>query len=342
MIRRMLLGLFAFAFLACAMDFDVAAQVPKGCLTYFDYQFPEPALPGMTCAWAGAYLSSCWVPNYTCPPAVTICLKCLLGTPTASLPVSLASGNTYITQTDVRIPGLSNGLTLVRTWNSKWPVSLSRYGVGLFGPSWRSNFEEQVILDSDNYWKYLRGDGTIWAFGFWYFGSNGVNTWRTAAPANIAATLTSGSTYWTMTFPNGEQRHFDNTTGSLTAIIDRNGNTTQLSYDSANRLATVTDAASRHLNFSYPNGSSFLISGVTSDVGISLSYAYDSQNRLSTVTNPDLSTLSFTYNGNSSLITAVKDSNGKIIESHTYDSGGRGLTASQAGGVNAVTFTYQP
>src|SRR5260370_19040807 len=115
-----------------------------------------------------------------------------------------------------------------------------------------------------------------------------------------------------MTFPNGEQRHFDNTTGSLTAIIDRNGNTTQLSYDSANRLATVTDPASRYLTFSYPNNLSFLISGVTSNAGISLAYAYDGQGRLSMVTNPDLSTLSFTYDANS-FIPSVKDFSGKNL-----------------------------
>jgi len=259
--------------------------------------------------------------------------------PFGGKPINLANGNTFISQMDLRIPGLANGLTLVRTWNSVWPTAQNPSNVGLFGPNWRSTYEERVFLGSDNFLKYSRGDGSLWSFGFWYFGSNGVNTWRTAAPANIVATLTSGSTYWTVTFPNGEQRHFDNTTGSLTAIIDRNGNTTQLSYDTANRLATVTDAASRYLTFSYPNNLSFLISGVTSNVGISLSYAYDGQGRLSTVTNPDQSTLTFTYDANS-FITAVKDSSGKILESHTYDSGGRGLTSSQAGGVDAITISY--
>jgi YD repeat-containing protein len=125
----------------------------------------------------------------------------------------------------------------------------------------------------------------------------------------------------------------------LTAIIDRNGNTTTVAYDGANRLATVTDAASRQLNFTYGSPSSHLVTGISSSVGISLSYAYDGQNRISQVTNPDLTTISFGYDSQSRII-SVTDMNGKILESHTYDSSGRGLTSSRAAGVEAVTLSY--
>jgi len=73
-----------------------------------------------------------------------------------------------------------------------------------------------------------------------------------AAPANdTTTTITDGSTSWTMTSKSGEKRFFDATTGVLTSIVDRNGNTTQLSYDASNRLITATDPASRHLTFTY-------------------------------------------------------------------------------------------
>jgi YD repeat-containing protein len=161
------------------------------------------------------------------------------------------------------------------------------------------------------------------------------------SPRNAPATLTldSGFTHWTLTFKSGEQRVFDYTNGSLTSIVDRNGNATQVTYDSLNRLITVTDPGGRHLYFGYANNLSRLVSSVTSDVGISLSYAYDSQGRLTQVTKPDLNTLSFTYDSNS-LITAVKDTAGKILESHTYDSTGRGLTSSRANGVESITVSY--
>jgi YD repeat-containing protein len=254
--------------------------------------------------------------------------------PKAGQPISLATGTTYIQQTDVKIPGFSNGLTLVRTWISQWPSTQTAFQVGLFGPNWRSTFEERVFVGSDNYIKYARGDGSFWSFGY-YLGAYSI-----AAPANVTATLVPGSTFWTLTFQNGEQRQFDNNSGSLIAIIDRNGNTTQVSYDGTNRLVTVTDPAARHLYFGYANDTSRLVTSVTSDVGLSLSYSYDGQGRLTQVTKPDLTTLSFQYDS-SSRITSVTDSNGKILESHTYDTSGRGLTSSRAGGVETVTVTYQ-
>jgi len=215
-----------------------------------------------------------------------------------------------------------------------WPSTQSAFQVGLFGPNWRSTYEERVFVGSDNYIKYARSDGGFWSFGF------SAGTYVPVAPANATATLVQGSNYWTLTFQNGEQRRFNYTSGSLTAIIDRNGNTTQLAYDGLNRLYTVTDPASRTLTFTYQSPSSYLITGVSSSVGISLTYAYDAQNRLSQVTNPDLTTLTFAYDSQSR-ITSVTDSNGKILESHTYDNSGRGRTGSQAGGVNAITVTYQ-
>jgi YD repeat-containing protein len=84
---------------------------------------------------------------------------------------------------------------------------------------------------------YLRADG-----GLWVFAAGTGSTWNLSAPVNVIATLTkNGTQSWTLTFQNGEQRVFSYSSGSLTSIIDRNGNTTQLSYDGSNRLVTVTE-----------------------------------------------------------------------------------------------------
>ena len=208
----------------------------------------------------------------------------------------------------------------------------------MFGPNWRSTYEERLVYNSpDHYLKYARSDGSVWSFL-----PTGVGfpaTYVAVAPANDPTTITSGSTAWTVAYKNGEKRSFDPTSGALLSISDRNNNTTTLNYDSSNRLASVVDAAGRHLNFTYTTNSSTLVGSVTSDVGVSVTYSYDSSGRLAQVTYPDTSIVSFDYDAQSH-ITAVKDSDGKILESHTYDTLGRGISGSRALGVDSVTITY--
>jgi YD repeat-containing protein len=236
---------------------------------------------------------------------------------------------------DVRVPGLGNGLALQRTWNSIWPSTISAFQTGMFGANWRSTYEERVFKNN-NYMIYLRGDG-----GFWVFSQTGASTWNLISPASVIATLTqNGTQSWTIAFQNGEQRIFNYTSGSLSSIIDPNGNATQLIYDATNRLVTVTDPANRHLYFAYGNGSNnLLVTGVTSDAAQSWAYTYDSQNRLTVVTRPDQTTNTFVYNSQS-LISQVLDSNGRVLEAHTYDASGRGATSSRANGVETVTVSY--
>ena len=261
--------------------------------------------------------------------------------PLCGNPIALNSGNTYIQQRDIAVPGLGRGLTLNRTWNSIWPPTQIALQIGMFGPNWRSSYEER-IFQGDVTVKYARSDGSFWSFAFDSFPDAFSTAYKIISPANENVKLlysypANGPYLWTLTFKNGEQRIFNDTGGFLLAIVDIHGNTTQLSYDGLNRLSTVADPASRHLYFSYNDDN--LVTGVTSDVGLSLSYAYDSHGRLTTVTKPGQTPLSFEYDSNS-MITAVKDSAGKVLESHTYDSEHRGLTSSKAGGVEAITITY--
>ncbi len=251
----------------------------------------------------------------------------------AGSPINLVNGNTYIIQSDLKLPGLGGGLTLERTWNSRWPATQASLQSGIFGPNWRSTYEESVFPGADGTLKYARADGSFWSFP--------ITTGAVLAPANGNARIATGPGYWTISFKDGETRQFSYNNGLLNVIKDRNGNATQLSYDNWNRLVSVTDAASRHLYFTYASDAvpHQVVKSVTTDVGLTVSYSYDSCGRLVKVTNPDQTTLSFVYN-DQSMITAVLDSNGKILESHTYDRSNRGLSSSRANGVDALTISY--
>lgn len=217
----------------------------------------------------------------------------------------------------------------------------------MFGLGWQSTYEDRLVYQtSDGFLTEESGAEDETAFGFTGLGSGGSgNSYSVVAPANKVATVTqnvdsnSNTLNFTVVSMDGEKRVYDPTTGSLLSITDRNGNITLLSYDSSLRLVTVTDPASRHLNFTYLSSTSPLVSTVTSDVGISLSYTYDANGRLIKVTKPDNTTVSFTYDGHNN-ITSVLDNDGKVLESHTYDALGRGLTSSRANGVDSVTVTY--
>jgi YD repeat-containing protein len=358
-----------------------AAAQSAGCNVQVQYCVGcgDPVLPGMHgCISESSYLSVCNLPAWWCAPPdsanETRCPSCNQTQPAAAHPINLANGDTFIIETDTKIPGIGGGLELTRTWNSTWPSQDSAYQIGMFGPNWRSTYEERVFVGSDYYFKYLRSDGSIWSFGW---GPGKPEKFRDAAmmlatpmaygmPRGISGLLGTGdnshpsgggggggggaeagmslplANYFTMITGTGEQRQFSVNTGLLVAIIDRNGNTTTLSYDSSNRLTKVTDSAlpvARYLQFSYGTGTGSLVTSVASNFGVSMSYSYDTNGRLTQVTEPDSSTVSFEYDTNG-LISTVLDSDGHVLETHTYDSSGRGLTAGQADGVNAVTVTY--
>ena len=327
---------------SCTQYFQMTANLASSCL----FQWPPLSFSNVTptavcCNPPGnpfGEMCAARAPSCGPPPnaANEVCLTCMKAL--AGHPINLATGNTFVTETDLSVPGLGGGLSLTRTWSSLLPSAQSSYPF-MFGARWRSTYEERLVyVSGDGTIKYLRADGSVWSFAVVTVGTP--NVYQAAAPANdTTTTLTSGTPSWTLAFKNGETRLFDATSGALLSITDRNGNTTQLAYDTSNRLATVTDPAARHLTFNYPIGSTTLVSSVTTDVGISLAYAYDAQGRLTQVTEPDSTTLSFVYDAQNNIIT-VKDNEGKVLESHTYDASGRGLTSSRANGVDSLTVTY--
>jgi hypothetical protein len=318
--------------------------------------------------YAGCGEGLCYSTGWTCkPPAPPVSGP---SCPDCGDPVSLANGNVSVPETDIRMPGLGGGLTLARTWNSTWPCYFfCEPQVGLFGTQWRSNYEESLYAGPNATMTYSRADGSMWSFAAVGNPNSGSPpTFQLIAPANVPpATLTeqgSTSPTWTVTFENGEQRIFNGFFGGpLSEIIDRNGNTTSLTYTNIgtaqypnNVLTTVTDPAGRHLNFTYGSPvDGGVVSSVTSDsgTGINVSYVYQVNNSwafnqlfgprtlLTQVTESDNTTTNFAYDSVLN-ITNVTDTNSKILESHVYDTGAchAGLSSSRANGVDALTVVF--
>ncbi len=216
------------------------------------------------------------------------------------LPINLTNGNVWTQTDDYELPGLGGGISLRRTWNSQWPGYSPWIQAGMFGDSWQSTFEKHMqLLSGGKQLLYWRGDGSAWFF------TQAQNVWSLSSPADERTTLTySSKTGYTLTLRDGSVEVY-NTNGYLTALQDRNGNRTAITYDgtSFNRVSKVTDAAGRILQLNY--GSSLLPKQVTSiqdSVGTIATYAYDSGSHLTSVTYADSSVINYTYDANGLLL----------------------------------------
>lgn len=336
-VRTVIVLVMPIVFVAVSRGQVNSCQVQVTCSVYSLY-YAEclPPIPlGASCTENGPWSATCTVAGSSCSPDP--CPTCNTGE--ASQPIDLATGNTYIEETDVRVPGIGGGLSLVRRWNSQTS------GYGMFGLGWTSNVEDRIYVGGDHLVKHLKGSGSIWSYGFsGYSQDQSKVEYLQAGPRNSGASAELDEANFTITLKSGEKKTFDRTLGRLLSATDRNGNTTSLTYDSSGRLVTVTDPAARHLYFTYTQisvGQSTVsvVTSVSSDFGISFVYQYDTLARLTKVTAPDSTFVTFNYTP-TNLISSVADTNGRVLESHTYDSLGRGLTSSRAGGVEAVTVTY--
>lgn len=170
---------------ACTAYTALVKNNPSSCLFHWSWnQLPDPNAPvTMVCCnlLGEPFAEACVAPRPSCiapsRSASDICIGCL----TAGHPINLSSGNTFITESDINVPGLGGGLVLTRTWNSMLPDTQGFYAF-MFGVKWRSNFEERLVFNSgDGLLRYLRGDGSVWSFAVVSVGNP--NIYQVAAPS---------------------------------------------------------------------------------------------------------------------------------------------------------------
>ncbi|MDD5523547.1 MAG: hypothetical protein PHI84_22240, partial [Kiritimatiellae bacterium] len=131
---------------------------------------------------------------------------------------------------------------------------------------------------------------------------------------------------FTLTYKNGSVYTF-NTSGKLTAIADKNGNTVNLAYSSGGNLANINDPQGKTIYLSYDAGNR--ISAITDPNNNSYAFAYDSLNRRIKRTLPNDSYTIYIYDQLSRLTNIThKNAFNLFIDrfSYTYDSVGNRIT----------------
>lgn len=186
------------------------------------------------------------------------------------------------------------------------PATFSFFNVS---PKWTLNFLSYVIDDPTNpgasVGRYLAGGGEYYYTG--YQSSTG----QFSAQSNDGSILTLVSqspVSYRRQLGDGSIEIYSQSDGAisyprhvfLSQIIDPQGNTLTLNYDTQLRLTSIADATGRQTTFSYGlSAHPFLITQITDPFGRSANLTYDSNGRLSSITDIIGLTSSFAYDSNS-------------------------------------------
>jgi len=258
---------------------------------------------------------------------------------TGPTPVNYSTGIKFETTTDIAFGGARGGIALTRYYTSdNSALNFScRFGRGVhdnfdvtLSGTWAVGGSGRVIMPDEQtgrLFNYARTDPD---------GSRVFTTTSTISQlGDVVRRLTDGTLEYK--YLTGRVMRFDSS-GRLTAIADRNGNTTTLAY-TAGRLTSITDPVGRSITLTY-NTSGF-VSMATDPIGRVWSYTYGTfgnfSNLLATVTAPLGATTSYNYTN--ARLASVTDPRGNVVKALTYDNNGRVITQQFSDG-GVETYDY--
>ncbi|HEX7244030.1 MAG TPA: DUF6531 domain-containing protein [Solirubrobacterales bacterium] len=224
-------------------------------------------------------------------------------------PVNCATGVFWHQFTDASIPGIGIPLEFKRTYSSSNAATDGPLGFG-----WSYSYGISLTIDEETGAATIH-EATGSSVTFPSSGEGGFMT-----PPHVLASLQAdGEGLYTFSRFANHIRYVFSSTGRLLREVDRNGNTTTLSYGEG-RLQTVTDQSGRTLTLSYTGSHLYTLTDpmgrtttfeydgngnlvkATDSLGRSWAFAYDASHRLLTMTDPRKGVLHNKY-----------DSSGKVV-----------------------------
>jgi len=253
--------------------------------------------------------------------------------------VDMSNGMKIERVTDIQFGGARGSLELTRIYTSD--LTIGR-GATPFGLGWTHNYAirlsgsfqaggaGRLVMPEELTGRLFSYAGTDASDGALLFTSN-----QTVGQlGDVVRKLTDGTFQYRR--KDGTLMRFD-ASGNLTAIVDRNGNTTSLSYVAGN-LTTITDAVGRSISLGYDSLNRIV--SATDPIGRVWNYSYQGAG-VATVTDPLNNTMRYVYqivNG-SGLLQQVFDYRGNRAKLIIYDNNGRVIREQYADG-GADTFSY--
>jgi RHS repeat-associated protein len=240
-----------------------------------------------------------------------------------------SSGALSLSFADAVLAGRGPVPALTRTYNS------NDTRVGPLGTGWTHNYDTRLVDPGG-------GSGDVVLVGALGRRDRFTNSGGTFTPRpGVRATLVHNAdgTY-TVTAKDLATSDFDGA-GRLLRITDRHGNVSQMTYDPAGRLQSVSDPAGRgQLSFAYDAGGR--LTSVTDWLTRGVQYAYDGSGRLLRSTDREGGITTYTYDGGGRLA-SIREPNGNVALTVTYDGSGRVATEKDAAGLvsgRQTTLSY--
>ena len=240
-------------------------------------------------------------------------------------PVSVIFGNYTYQHTDLSIPSRGLSIGIERTYNSITPSVTSD---GPFGYGWTHSYVLTTTQETTSTVMVKNQDGRLDRFT----DAGGGN--YTPPPGTFNTLIKNPDGTFTLVHKDQTRYNF-NLQGRLASIVDKNGNTTTLTYtgadltqitDSVGRLTTLTCDANHH------------ITQITDPAGHTNTYTYDASGNLMSHIDARGQTTTYAYDANHRL-TSITDANGHTFVQNTYDAEGRVVQQRDALS-NVTTFSY--
>jgi RHS repeat-associated protein len=256
--------------------------------------------------------------------------------------VDLATGVKIEEMTDLSFGGARGGIALTRVYTSELARNCDtcpfgrgwthNYAIKLTGPFQQGGAGRVVLPEQVN--------GRL--FGYTRTDQDGALVFSTTATTgqlgDVVRKLANGT--FEYRYADGGLMRFDST-GRLGSIVDRNSNTTELTYTGQN-LTRITDSVGRSLVLDYD--SSNRITRVTDPIGRSWGYTYEGTpgvpgpNGLTTVTDPLGNIMRYDY-VNGGRLSKVTDKRGIVAKQINYDTNGRVIEQRFAdGGIEEYSY----
>jgi RHS repeat-associated protein len=246
-------------------------------------------------------------------------------------PVNTATGEFFLAETDLQLPGAGVALSAARTYSTT-----GRTVTGPFGYGWSANFGArlQILIPSDDSNPLPRQveveqeNGSILIFT--RDGSS--SDYFTVDRVHGTLTWNATSDSWKLTRHTKEVLRFDEA-GFLTSVTDLDGNALTFTY-TGSKIAHISGSGGRQISIDWSGGR---VQEITDSSGRSVTYSYNSAGDLTSVTAADGRVMSFEYDESHLMTAFVRPGGGRTENAYDYD----GRVVEQTDPVGRITtFSY--